>query len=663
MPERGIKIDYSGPFPVPSDWRWISLGDIAAVTGGKFFDVADEGDRPVLFQGCVRDCCIDYSACKFLADSGPIKSRIDPSLKDGDVVLNSMGYTTLGRSAVYRERDNPYGTMLADSHLIVINGTIEAQEALIRNYCRYYYDKYSSETEEEEEDEDEEDGPTEVAYTEVDRVIRNMAGLDEPSETSKEKYEKTCAWVDGFEDFEEFNDHVLELVDIESRDLDEIDFDGTLGFEDWLRETFDDVNNGRNPGCGIADEIVIEIGIEDIDLHLPSFVGDVIDTKGLDSSARMDLQEFMTSESTVCILMGSINNSPSQAIKSLVKRAFLGEEYIHFSMKTLMYVRATEKDLGNVNEAEGDPELGKEKKLGEIERKVQTEKMLLSSGNVSFVDPHSPFEYRSYMFKDKDGKPKKKVDITGYSDFMAELFREQIENSISTAIGDLRRSLEAESDVVRENVEALMALEEDYENTCGAEELDAIRLDVGMLAEDLDTVVDSRKIVDLLVDSTVFQIHWRSLRKMNSEYGAYGGYGGRTDTYTQIYQAGREVFRLYAGPLATAIRGVFAEHVKDDDVRAVTDSYLINLDNILLAETANTGKRFEIWALERGFYPRSDENRFWVKVNGLRGKGYRQRVGDQYENQIELFEDDLKDIVVDELRRVISKLVEPMPEY
>jgi len=188
----------------------------------------------------------------------------------------------------------------------------------------------------------------------------------------------------------------------------------------------------------------------------------------------MDLQDLMTRDDTICIIMDKINNTPSKTNRSLLKKAYLGEEYGSYAMKTLLFVRATDEELAAVNEAEGDPEVGKEKKLAEIDRKTEAEKVLLYGRNVFFLDSHSPFEFKTVFEKDEAGKPKRKTVITGYNDVIADVFREQIEDGISSAIGHLRESLEEGADQIRENVQALIELEEDYENTCGAEELDDI---------------------------------------------------------------------------------------------------------------------------------------------------------------------------------------------
>ncbi len=170
-------------------------------------------------------------------------------------------------------------------------------------------------------------------------------------------------------------------------------------------------------------------------------------------------------------------------------------------------------------------------------------------------------------------------------------------------------------------------------------------------------------IVNTIVYRAVFDVHWRSLRKMNSEYGAYGGYGGRTDTYTQIRQAGREVFHKVAEPLVNDIRKFFWTHATDDDVKAVTDSYLLGLDSILKTETSNMGERFESWALEEGFYPQSDLNQFWVDVNGMRGRGYQRRVGDRYSYEVRDSVDELTEMVADGLRTIVNRLLDSMPKY
>ncbi len=542
------------------------------------------------------------------------------------------------------------------SRMLIEYCSKEVQTSLIRDYCKYYYERFFPV----QDEEDEEDDSEPEAHSEVDRVIRHMARINDIPKEGTEKYDNMLSDLKKLGSFDAFFNCVMKRIKLEDRDLAEIVIDEGRSFEDWLSTTFKDVNNGKNPRCGIPDKIMIEVGREDFDLRLPDYVRDVVDTKGLDTSARLDLQRFMDSDDTVCVIMDRLNNVPSNANRTLLKTAYLGEEYAYYAMKTLMFVRASDEELAAVNEAEGDPDVGKQKKLGEMDRKIQAEKLVLFSRNTAFMDSRSPFEIKPVFEKDGDGKLKRKLVLTGYSKEMAEVFRQEVEDCISSAIGFLRSNLEAKAEEIKEGVEALVQLDEDFKSNCVIEELDLIRTGVENAVSIRIGCVNPIPLVDAVVDRAVFDVHWRSLRKMNSLYGAYGGYGGRTDTYTQVHQAGREAFYREAKALSDDIRKVISMHSSDEDVKAVTDPYLMELGRIVEEETINAGNRFEEWALCQGFYPQSDDNLFWTDVNALRGRGYKDRVGDRYRIEIREYGDVLVEIVTDGLRNIAERITRSM---
>lgn len=546
-----------------------AVSRLAALHGVEKYDVVFIGE-----PGMGKTTAI----CTWL---GLVKKDVSKasSIEDAMLLCVHQGRTTVAEVRIRQVEGR--------SRIHIDYGSREAQESMIKDYCRFYYCSLVPSTEDDEDEEEDDDASFE-AHSEVDRVVRNMAGLHDIPKEGTESREKALRALEKLGSFESFLDCVMRRIGLENRDLSEIAYDGRDDFESWLSTNFEAVNYGKNPRCGIADRITIEIGKDDLDLRLPGFVGDIVDTKGLDTSSRMDLQDLMTSDDTVCILMDRLNSVPTVAVRSIVKKAFPGREFERYAMKTLLLVRCSDDNLAAVNEAEGDPEIGKEKKLNEIERRIDSERLVMFGRNAVFLDSHSPFETRKAVVKDSDGKGKPRTVLTGYNTEIAGILRQQVEDGISSAIGFLRRSLEDEAEQIRGSIETLMKLEEDFESTCGAKELEEIRRDLEGILENGDYGVDPDGIVDVVVGRTVDDIHWRSLRKMNSEYGAYGGYGGRTDTYTQVRQAGREAFYECAEGLSRRIRKSFLEQSTDDGVEAVLGSYLKSLDAIVLEETRRT---------------------------------------------------------------------------
>ena len=107
------------PFELPKNWVWVRLGEIGLVNRGKS-PKYDEGSNAFsLNQKCVRWNYIDTIFAKEIKSDW--LSKIDKSFltQVGDILVNSTGEGTIGRSAVVDEISNK---MIFDSHVLCFRG-------------------------------------------------------------------------------------------------------------------------------------------------------------------------------------------------------------------------------------------------------------------------------------------------------------------------------------------------------------------------------------------------------------------------------------------------------------------------------------------------------------------------------------------------------------
>ena len=414
---------------------------------------------------------------------------------------------------------------------------IEQQEAYIQQYCTDYYNRcFSVDTVQEEDDAS--DTTKADAYAEMDRVVRNMAGLKEypakaDSDPAKARRSAIEAFMRRFADADAFYKYVLEKIDLASRQRDKIEKPSGADFEEWLSGTFKEINDGKRGDCSITSTIYVDVSIQDLDLLLPSIVTEIIDTKGLDSpaAARPDLQDLMRAEDTICFLMDDVKGVPSDNVRNLLKRTFLSEWDVYYKYKTSIFVKSPENELAGVNGAEDDPELGKDCKANEVERKVRANGIPYLVDNTLFLDSCAAYvistEKEPVLDEDgkplllRNGKPKTKLvkTLTDYDEDTADEYRSEVSAEIISLIDRLRERLEADAVEVRDTVAQLQEIERKYENADAFKELDEIK---GELEESKHSVVprfrdtDAR---DAILQEAIVSIHWRTIRKMNSLYG------------------------------------------------------------------------------------------------------------------------------------------------
>ena len=112
------------PFEVPSSWVWTTLGEICIfLSRGKSPKYKDE-DRtyPVFAQKCnLKEGGISLEQARFIDPNTIDKWAEEYKLKTGDILINSTGTGTVGRTRLFNESclgDYPF--VVPDSHVSVV---------------------------------------------------------------------------------------------------------------------------------------------------------------------------------------------------------------------------------------------------------------------------------------------------------------------------------------------------------------------------------------------------------------------------------------------------------------------------------------------------------------------------------------------------------------
>lgn len=120
------------PYEIPENWRWIYLGDlipnIFSNKSPKYSKVANENF--ILGQRNNQDYGIDLANIKYGTDEFWSSNNKELFLQKGDVLLNTLGAGTIGRSGIF-ELDGNY---LTDGHLFVFR----TNNIILQKYLLYY---------------------------------------------------------------------------------------------------------------------------------------------------------------------------------------------------------------------------------------------------------------------------------------------------------------------------------------------------------------------------------------------------------------------------------------------------------------------------------------------------------------------------------------------
>jgi transcriptional regulator with XRE-family HTH domain len=194
--------------------------------------------------------------------------------------------------------------------------------AHVTDFAEHILKERGGESEEDAGADDEARGITQ----EMERAVRNLAGFKVRREKgpdgktlrrdeAKDLAAKTIST-------REFVVDVLSRMDLHRRDRRDIWYDPSVGKSPlaWLKDTFEQVNNGRHPEFTVPNRIEVIVpqsllGASDLSVRF-------IDTRGIDrTAARADLERHLDEPHTLALLCSNFNDAPSAAAHLLLERA------------------------------------------------------------------------------------------------------------------------------------------------------------------------------------------------------------------------------------------------------------------------------------------------------------------------------------------------------
>lgn len=569
-----------------------------------------------------------------------IENNADPR-KSHDLLATGSGNTTVAEVRLRQIQD-----VLSCIRLDYLSS--EAQKEYIKDFTSYYYCACKEIVDEG----DDEDDTQPIRHAEIDRMIRNMARLDPiPLKTDVDRWNLVTSAVKKFDTLAAFQEDVLKRINLGARCTAKIPFVGE-NFRDWLYQSFNDINFGKNPECSIPKCIYIDVNVNDLDMHIPSFVSEIVDTLGLDTeaSARLDLQNFMKCEDAICILVDEINNPPSVNLRNVIKNSFAASsEYL--KDKAALYVRYKDDELEKVPGADGDAEMGLRLKQDCLKTCVDNYGIPYKVENTRFMDSKKAYLV-SALPTYKDGRLIRE-QVLNYIEELAAISRDEINSWLEGMITDLRKVLVDDALKVREEVERLI----DAQKLNDKKKVDTALLQIktSILEQKVnwqvrftDTFV-SHKMADSLSG-----INWATIRAMNRRYGGYDTY--RIDVYTEFMQAGKNEFTEKALFLKKQLMSIFTSD--DSDVQAIISGYVQRIENLITFSINEFGGGLLDWLLGKSeMYPQSYSNPFWPFMQDIKGLGYKNRVIKEYEKSLDEKRFDIAALFNQQYDRVMNSVI------
>ncbi len=161
---------------------------------------------------------------------------------------------------------------------------------------------------------------------EVERAIRNLAALrirrEKGADGKNIRRDEAKELAKKFGSTRELVVEILSLMELPRRDRRDLWHEASTGKQplEWLKETFEKVNNGRHPEFTLPRRI--EVVVPHSLLQVDDLTIRFIDTKGIDrTAARADLEGLLDDPHTVTVLCSGFNNAPAAEARLLLERA------------------------------------------------------------------------------------------------------------------------------------------------------------------------------------------------------------------------------------------------------------------------------------------------------------------------------------------------------
>jgi hypothetical protein len=279
----------------------------------------------------------------------------DSRLASALLLKTGSGRTTVCETCIY-----PH----SDITLIEIQGVAKNDFLiLLKEFCKWLESKESDISEEEI------------------RVIKNMANIPQKFKATNDILEYLSV-----KPLDSVFDHLNTIINYDSRTRLTYNNEYNLSYEEWIKETFENINDGRIVDCPMPLIITIYIKDSDFAAQVPTYIKAVIDTRGLDGGERVDIQQYINEKDSISLMCDEINAfGGNESILSILKQVLINENR-DIKYRVALVGLEKGKELSNINDCGGSREQGIDAKKVEAIKKLQDNGVCFEHKNIFFLN-------------------------------------------------------------------------------------------------------------------------------------------------------------------------------------------------------------------------------------------------------------------------------------
>lgn len=161
-----------------------------------------------------------------------------------------------------------------------------------------------------------------ILSQEIERCIRNMLRLKKKPKDENGKLisiDKAIELADTCGSISELIDHMFNRFELEKRTQTELWFnpESEKAWQDWIKESFAEINDGKNRNISIPSKIMI---CGPFPLKRLDCAWKIIDSRGVDSNPyREDIRKIIDTEGIFPVICSSFGDAPDAESRSIIK--------------------------------------------------------------------------------------------------------------------------------------------------------------------------------------------------------------------------------------------------------------------------------------------------------------------------------------------------------
>ncbi|MBN3906900.1 MAG: hypothetical protein HWQ35_10180 [Nostoc sp. NMS1] len=259
--------------------------------------------------------------------------------------------------------------------------TVDEMENLIFDFCDSIANKDNPQSEDKI-----------IISQEIERAIRNVTELKITSKTVYDGDKKDILITDQAKKL--LNESGAELLrktalnnaKIEARTTTKIEFDNQNNEQEWIKNTFADINDVQLKEFAIPRKIYLYLSDDILSGSNLSQFDSVVDTKGLDENPiRKDLQKYVDSQDTICLFVTPFNDAPEANIRKLIGYHLTSKSKdFHHRFVTLVLPRKKEPE--RVHGSDEDRDLGIKIRQDQVQATFKNLNLDFFKDNILFYD-------------------------------------------------------------------------------------------------------------------------------------------------------------------------------------------------------------------------------------------------------------------------------------